>query len=276
MTLNFTKLVASGNDFILLDSRSKNRGLNFKDTAKRLCNRRLGIGADGLLVLEKSKKANVKMRIFNADGSEAEMCGNGARCAAYFLNPKSQIRIETRAGILFAKVNKENVKINLTSPKDIKFDLVINLNKHPLRLNLINTGVPHAVILCEGIEKIDVYHLGRLVRYHKRFKPKGTNVDFVEPKGLKSIKLRTYERGVEEETLACGTGAVASAIIYALKLMKFGLIKENNFNINVDTVSGETLKVSFKLDKNKIKDVWLEGKAKLVHKGQMKLELMKR
>ncbi|MBL7196637.1 MAG: diaminopimelate epimerase [Candidatus Omnitrophica bacterium] len=273
--MNFTKLVASGNDFILLDLRRQNKHLNLRKITKQVCNRKLGIGADGLLVLEKSKRANVKMRIFNADGSEAEMCGNGARCVVYFLmnamsKARSQIRIETKAGILRAQVNQDNVKINMTNPKNIKLDMTIRLKKHPLRFNFINTGVPHTVILCEGIEKMDVHSLGRLIRFHKRFKPAGTNVNFVEPIDLSKIKIRTYERGVEEETLACGTGSVAAAIIYMLKLRKSGLIKEDRCSIEVDTVSGEILKVYFDIYKNKINNVWLEGKARIICKGQVK------
>ena len=137
--MHFTKLVASGNDFILLDLRNKNKIVNLNKITKLICNRKFGIGADGLLVLEKSKKTDVRMRIFNADGSEAEMCGNGARCVAYFI-AKNKISIETKAGVLNAEVNKDNVKINLTEPKNIKLDLTINLNKHPLHVNFVNTG----------------------------------------------------------------------------------------------------------------------------------------
>jgi diaminopimelate epimerase len=270
---SFTKLVASGNDFVLLDLRRKTDGLNLKTIAQNVCHRKFGIGADGLLVLEKSKRADVKMRIFNADGSEAEMCGNGARCVVYFLISdasvgKKQIKIETKAGILKAQANKGSIRINMTDPRNVKLNLMLSLNKHPLRLSFINTGVPHCVILCEGIERIDVHSLGRLIRFHRKFKPAGTNVNFVEPSGLNRIKIRTYERGVEEETLACGTGSVAAAIVYILKLMKAGLVqKENKFNVNVDTVSDETLKVYFEIFKNKICNVWLEGKASMICKG---------
>jgi diaminopimelate epimerase len=206
------------------------------------------------------------MRIFNSDGSEAEMCGNGARCVAYYIS-RSQIKIETKAGILEASVDEDNIKIKMTNPTDIRLNSSIKLNKKSLRFNFINTGVPHAVFLCEGIEKIDVHSLGRLVRYHKEFKPRGTNVNFIEPIGLNFIKIRTYERGVEDETLACGTGSVAAAIIYFLKLKKSRLSKLNFAEINVKTVSGEELKVFFDLFRNKIKNVWLEGKAKMVFTG---------
>ncbi|MFH1622806.1 MAG: diaminopimelate epimerase [Candidatus Omnitrophota bacterium] len=272
--INFTKLVASGNDFILWDLRKKAKDTNLKNVARLLCSRKLGIGADGLLVLEKSRKANVKMRIFNADGSEAEMCGNGARCVAYFISnikteSRRQIKIDTKAGVLSAVVSRENVKINMTDPKNIKINSTIRIKKHSLKFNFINTGVPHVVILCEGIEGIKVSSLGRLVRFHNSFKPAGTNVNFVEPVSADKIKIRTYERGVEEETLACGTGSVASAIIYMLKLIKSGLIKNKNiFKVNVETASSEVLKVNFEIIRNKIKNVWLEGKTRIICKGE--------
>jgi len=276
MKIQFAKLVASGNDFVLLDLRRHGGSLDLKNTAKKICHRKLGIGADGLLVLEKSKKADVKMRIFNADGSEAEMCGNGARCVVYFLanaaarKIKGKVRVDTKAGVLKAESFGSRVKINMTNPKSARQDLKISLSRHQLKLNFINTGVPHAVILCEDIEKINVYSLGRLIRFHKRFKPAGANVNFVEPVGLNRIKIRTYERGVEEETLACGTGSVAGAIIYALKLNKAGLSNAGkSFNIDVDTVSGETLKIYFDVSKNKANNVWLQGSAKIICKGEV-------
>jgi diaminopimelate epimerase len=274
VNINFTKLVASGNDFILVDLRNKYLRSDFRKIAIKICNRRFGIGADGLLVLEKSKRAIARMRIFNSDGSEAEMCGNGARCVVYFLanttpRAKGEIKIETRAGILSAQTGKEEVKINMTQPKNIKLGLTVKLRSHSLKLNFINTGVPHTVILCEGLERIDVFSLGKLIRFHKRFKPAGTNVNFIEPVQLDKIKIRTYERGVEEETLACGTGSVAAAIIYVLKLMAAGLLKKDGeFVTNVITASGETLKIYLKINKNKIKDVWLQGRARVICKGE--------
>jgi len=139
----------------------------------------------------------------------------------------------------------------------------IKLNKRTLRLNFINTGVPHAVIFVEGLDKIDVANLGSQIRHHSRFAPRGTNVDFVEMLSNNSIKIRTYERGVEDETLACGTGAVASSLItsYELRVTSYG-------KINVHTKGGETLRVYFKRDDDKFTDIWLEGKVKIVCKGE--------
>ncbi|MFA5287701.1 MAG: diaminopimelate epimerase, partial [Candidatus Omnitrophota bacterium] len=219
--IKFTKMVASGNDFVVVE--------NNELSAKSVCDRKFGIGADGLLVLGKSRSADIKMRIFNADGSEAEMCGNGARCTAFFavhqLACSKKVSIETKAGIIKAEVNKDIVRIKLTEPKGLNLDIPIKINGRLLRVNFINTGVPHAVIFVSGIDKIDVDNIGRAVRYHKRFSPAGTNVNFVEVLGKDAIRIRTYERGVEGETLACGTGSTAAALVFALKNSVENLVK---------------------------------------------------
>jgi len=255
--VNFTKMVASGNDFVVVDA---NFSLDLTRMARLICDRKFGIGADGLLLLTESKKADIKMRIFNADGSEAQMCGNGARCAALFTG-KQALAIETKAGLIRAKMSDGAVKIKLTDPKEIKLDLPISVSGRELRVNFINTGVPHTVIFVEGLENLDVPRLGREIRFHKQFSPAGTNVDLVEAQDRDIINVRTYERGVEDETLACGTGSVASALIFSLKGARGN-------KINVRTKSGEVLKVNFKKERNKFRDVWLEGKARIVYKGE--------
>lgn len=269
--IEFIKMVASGNDFIVI-SLSRYLVISLEKLAKKMCDRKFGVGADGLLVLEKSKNADIKIRTFNPDGSEAEMCGNGARCIALYStrNPthlrwvpreaRNQIRIETKAGIINSEVNGENVKIKLTDPRDIKLDLPIRLSQRNACVNFINTGVPHVVIFVEGLDKIDVVNLGSQLRYHKKFAPKGTNVDFVEILSNNAIKIRTYERGVEDETLACGTGVVAGALVFSFKT-------DSGNEIKVFTKSGEILKVYFDKKENIFRNVWLEGKAKIVYKG---------
>lgn len=262
----FFKMVASGNDFIVIRS-SGQRAIQLKEFAKIVCDRKYGAGADGLLLLEKSKSADVKMRIFNADGSEAEMCGNGARCTALYASlqstvhsPLKKIKIETKAGMIYSEIAGNIVKIKLTDPKDVKLDLPIKLGKRNIRVNFIDTGVPHAVIFAAGLDNIDVFSLGKAVRNHKKFSPRGTNVDFIEVLEDDAIKVRTYERGVEDETLACGTGSVASALIFAMKTGCRGKVR-------VTTRSKEILGVSFeKKDKN-FENVWLEGEARIVYKG---------
>ena len=270
--IKFTKMVASGNDFVIVELRAKGfpstalgtRGL--RALAGKICDRKYGIGADGLLVLEKSGKAGIKMRIFNADGSEAEMCGNGARCVALWYSARRMahsVKIETKAGIIESRVNGDNVKIKLTNPKGLKLEIPLKVNNRTLHVNFINTGVPHTVIFVEGLDKIDVRNLGRQIRLHKKFSPAGTNVNFVEVLNNNTIRVRTYERGVEDETLACGTGSVASALITSYMLQAPG-----SKCINVRTQSGEVLKVYCKENQNSFSDAWLEGRVNIVYKGE--------
>lgn len=260
--ITFYKLQASGNDFILIDNRKMKIGSGqLKKLARKYCQRKLAVGADGLLVIEPSEKSSFKMKIFNTDGSEAEMCGNGARCAAYWAKSKSLIKFETKAGIIEACLKAKSVGIKLSDPKQIKINIPITVLGRKIHLNFINTGVPQTVIFVEGLDKINVEKIGRAVRFHKKFQPAGTNVNFVELVNNNFIRVRTYERGVEAETLACGTGSVASAIIAGYQFKA----KANNYK--VETKGGEILDVQFRRSNDKIRDVWLKGKADLVYKG---------
>ena len=263
--LNFTKMVGAGNDFIVLKANPKRLNI----LAKRLCDRKTGIGADGMLVLEKSKIADFRMRIFNADGSEAEMCGNGLRCAVLFTGIKRKVKAETIAGIHEGEITaKDRVKVRMEEPRDLKLNFPINVSGREIKINFINTGVPHAVVLVEGLGKIDVESLGSQIRYHDEFKPKGSNVNFIEVTDGNNIKIRTYERGVEGETLACGTGSVAAAIISSLKAVPrlCSGQEDSKFKVDVHTRGG-ILKVEFQKIGNKIKNVYLEGEAKIVFQG---------
>jgi diaminopimelate epimerase len=255
--IKFTKMVASGNDFIVIDKKISG---GIPSLARSLCDRKFGIGADGLILLDKIKEADTRMRIFNADGSEAEMCGNGARCAVLF-GRKVKARLFTKAGLIKAELKRDRVRIKLTEPKGIKLDIPLKVSGRLIRVNFINTGVPHAVVFVNGIDNIDVENIGRLIRFHGKFAPAGTNVDFVEIKSNDLIAIRTYERGVEDETLACGTGSVAAGLVFALKSGLDGLVK-------VRTRGGEELKVYFKKYNKNFRDVWLEGSAKIVYKGE--------
>jgi diaminopimelate epimerase len=254
--LKFVKLVASGNDFILPESAPKT---GLPRLARKLCDRKFGIGADGMLILEPSKKADVRMRIFNADGSEAEMCGNGCRSVVHYLGRKS-VSVETKAGIIEGRLAKGVVSIRLTDPRGLIEEVPLNIRGRILKATFIDTGVPHTVIFAEGLEAIRVLDLGRMVRNHENFSPKGTNVDFIEPLSNNAIRVRTYERGVEDETLACGTGSVAAALVFALKTDFHGPVA-------VHTRSGEVLKVYFRKQADLFRDVWLEGRATLVFRG---------
>ncbi len=266
--IEFTKMVASGNDFVVIDPATPLGQLN--KLAQRLCDRKFGIGADGILVLEKSPKADIRMRIFNPDGSEAEMCGNGARCTALYTSIKRKakgVKLQTGAGLVDSAVEGDNVKIHLTDPRDIKLDIPLKLNGRTIKANSINTGVPHAVIFVHGLNTINIVPIGRQVRQHKQFAPAGTNADFVEVTDDTHIALRTYERGVEDETLACGTGTVASCLISALKSGLMG----SGQTINAATRSGEVLKVHFDRIGAKFTNVWLEGRARFVFTGRITL-----
>ncbi len=275
----FRKLVAAGNDFVLIDNRAhrfvSQRAL--AAFARKMCERKFGAGADGLLVVERSRRADFRMRIFNADGSEAEMCGNGARCFALHcagMKKKKDLdlTIETLAGIVHAQVRAEQVKINLPPPKGLKLDIPIRIAglKRKMRVHCIDTGVPHTVVFVQGIDEIDVYAIGREIRYHKAFAPRGTNVDFVEVLNDHFVEVRTYERGVEGETLACGTGSVASALITGYTLARTAAVQTAGAVkkvFQVQTRSGEVLTIYFTLSGNVVTDVWLQGKAESVYEG---------
>jgi diaminopimelate epimerase len=261
----FYKSTGCGNDFIIFDNREGEIPTT-SEFIKKVCERKFGIGGDGVLFIEKSHRSDFKMRIFNPDGSEAELCGNGARCIASVAkrlgvctdNPS----FETGAGVLSASIAGDTVKVSLPHPTETALNLRLPIDgKNGRSLHFINTGVPHTVMLVNDVLSVDVQGLGSKIRHHPRFQPNGTNVDFVEIKDSKSIKLRTYERGVENETLACGTGAVASACITAL------LGHTNPPVIEVEVMGGETLKIYFVITKGKIEDLFLEGRVQILFKG---------
>ena len=271
--IEFFKASASGNDFIIIDrfrlrtaaSRAANNRL-----AKALCRRKLSVGADGLLLIEPSRICDFKMRIFNPDGKEAEMCGNGSLCAAlYALKQKvcgRQMKIETRAGILEARVSRELVKIKFSRPKDLRLNFDLSVGGRRQNLNYINTGVPHTVCFVKDLDKIRVAESGKQMRYHPEFQPTGANADFVQVISRARIRLRTYERGVEEETLSCGTGAVAAAIITVYEMQNN---PRGKFKVKVDTRSGQALNVYFEIAGEKIAQVYLEGPAQIIYRGRI-------
>ncbi|MBI5143622.1 MAG: diaminopimelate epimerase [Candidatus Omnitrophica bacterium] len=266
--IRFTKAVATGNDFIIVDNRSASiLKSKLAALAKRVCERKWSIGADGMLVIERSEAADFKMRIFNPDGSEAEMCGNGSRCIALYAKNNriagKAMTIATLAGVLNATVKGDTVKVKLPDPRDIKWNLCLIIHKCPYKVNFVNTGVPHVVYFVDDLNKVDVRDLGSHMRGHKEFSPEGANADFVKVINKHHIKVRTYERGVEDETLACGTGAVASAVISAES-------EKLESPITVQTRGGEKLKVYFELVEGYFRNVYLEGAAKLVYEGVMK------
>ena len=258
-----------GNDFIIIDNSSGDISKSWSERASVWCRRHISIGADGLLIIEPSSTADFRLRIFNADGSEAEMCGNGARCAAAFASrndiAKSRMTMETEAGIVGATVQDNVAAIQLTNPSSPEDQDLLDIDGESIPFYFINSGVPHTVIFREGVAEIpanEVARSGRAVRIHPAFEPAGTNVDFVEVIEPGRIRVRTYERGVEEETLACGTGAVASAIISS----RFKGAGDSPIQVEMP---GGILIVDFKNRGNSFEDVWLKGKVEFVYEGRM-------
>ena len=335
--ITFTKMVATGNDFIVVDTRSlssslqvpmrrgqdsglklKNSELRIEDLgliAQRLCERKRSIGADGLLIIEDSERADCRMRVFNPDGTEVDMCGNGVRCVALYVSESSktanpvrsnsirqnagallarickEVKIETCAGIISAEIAEvevvnptrskasavtalpwseasNGVKIKTTDPEGLRLNFDIEVEGVVYKANFVNTGVPHVVYFVKDLDKIDIVKIGRATRLHSEFAPDGTNANFINiDKGV--LYMRTYERGVEDETLACGTGAVASSIISCA----LGRLSPP---VDVRTRGGE-LKIDFDFKKVKkgdgsifvVKDVYLEGEARIVYQGEV-------
>jgi len=219
MTLSFWKMNGAGNDFVMLDNRDLSLALTGEQIA-RLCDRHRGIGADGLLLVEPATAGgDFKMRYYNADGGEAEMCGNGARCFGRFVNrlhddSLTHFCFETLAGMISAEFEGDQVRINMSAPFDLKLAQPLDVAGESLTVHSVNTGVPHAVVFYDDVEPVAIRPLGAGLRYHTAFAPKGTNANFVQVLAPQHIRIRTYERGVEDETLACGTGMVACALIH--------------------------------------------------------------
>jgi diaminopimelate epimerase len=256
MKIQFMKMSGSGNDFILVDHRKPLLDVKrMKKFAQKVCRRRVSVGADGIIFIERSKQADFKWRFFNADGSEAEMCGNGGRCAARFAYLKgiagSSLTFETLAGILSAHVNGRRVKLEMTKPYGLKLDEKISIKGKRARISSIDTGVPHAVLFLKSLEDVDVVRMGRSIRYN-----------FVKVESSSRLSVRTYERGVEDETLACGTGAVASALIAAFK----GLVKSP---VSIKTSGGEILTVHFEIEGRRVKKVFFEGDVHIIYEAEM-------
>ncbi len=267
--MRFVKSVASGNDFIILVEEELEHPLSSEDVIA-LCRPKYGISADGILLLSFLGGNRVRMRIINSDGSEAEMCGNGSRCAVRFASERlgsNEIVLETLAGEVLGWYYPETkrAKVRLTKPKDMSRGISIDCSWGSCSIDYIDTGVPHAIVFVDDIENEDVFSKGRELRYHPYFQPRGTNVDFVKILGPNRIRVRTYERGVEDETLSCGTGSVASAV---LSLMAMG--KREDCEVEVLTQGGEVLKVEVRFDRDgNVDSVYLEGEVRFPFVGEV-------
>jgi diaminopimelate epimerase len=268
--IDFYKMSGSGNDFILVDNRASIIEAEVApELARNLCRRKISVGADGLILIENDDEVDFRWTFFNADGSKAEMCGNGGRCVARLANILgvcgSSLSFRTLAGIIRAEVSGSRVKLQMTEPHDLRLDMELELNGQRFNTHFINTGVPHTVFILDGpdiLEQQEVVGQGRKVRFHSEFAPAGTNVNFIAVLGEQALALRTYERGVEDETLACGTGATAVALVGAAK----GMVKPP---VDVHTRSGETLTIYFDPKKGLPQEVYMEGETTVIYQGRL-------
>jgi diaminopimelate epimerase len=262
--LRFSKMNGAGNDFVMIDNRVGDLHLA-PDQIAKICDRHRGVGADGVLVLERaSNGADFRMRYYNADGGEAEMCGNGARCFARYASqvagPKEQLSFETPAGVIGATLQGELVRLEMSEPKDLRLGISVPLGDRQVAAHFVNSGVPHVVVPVDDLDNVDVRELGSAIRRHELFAPKGANVNFLKERGERQIAIRTYERGVEDETLACGTGVVASALIFAA-------LKNGSGPIGVLVRGGNELEVGFDKAGDQFRNVTLTGPADFVFEG---------
>jgi len=282
----FMKFSGAGNDFIVVDNRTR-----VMDPGKvpafvaSVCTRHLSVGADGLIFIEKSPKAHFRWRYYNNDGREADFCGNGARCVARFAYLKrvapKKMRFEGAAGVVEAMVDGERVTVRVPDPTGLRLNIRLDIPPHRRRKtdlaappspghqmgmalegHAITTGVPHFVYFVHDTSTAEVIGLGRQIRRHAAFKPAGTNVDFVEVVDQHTIRIRTYERGVENETLACGSGAIAAALIAAV-------VHKVESPVSVVPLSRSPLAVSFRMDGPRFTDITLAGEARAVYEGSM-------
>jgi diaminopimelate epimerase len=273
--IEFYKMSGAGNDFILVDDRSG--VFDFPDVGaavRKLCTRGISIGADGVILIEEPGAAGVdfRWRFYNSDGSAADMCGNGARCAARFsfllgISGKT-VSFLTGAGIVKGEVlGSGHVRIAMTDPAGMRLDEKVSIGGADIAYDFVDTGVPHAVVTVTDVDGVDVDGLGRKIRNHAAFGAEGANVNFIAVAGKDTIRLRTFERGVEAETLACGTGSVAAAVTSFLK----GKVKPP---VTVIPTSLIGLVVDFKSDGHQIRGVSLTGEARVVYRGRFNGEAL--
>ena len=263
----FYKMSGSGNDFIIIDNTERKYDhLKTPDFISAVCRRKISVGADGLIFIEPSEKCDFSWRFFNSDGSEAEMCGNGGRCAARFAFihgiADAAMKFDTIAGIIYAEVKAGGVKIQLPDIADREKTIELEIDGQHISVHCLNTGVPHAIIFVKDTETVDVKELGAKIRFHEYFQPSGTNVNFVSQGSENVLNIRTYERGVEDETFACGTGSVAAALV----AFAFDMVQSP---VELRTRGGDMLKVFADVAFPPFTTVCLEGGAAVVMEGHL-------
>jgi diaminopimelate epimerase len=262
--LRFTKATGVGNDFVILDNRGGLLNGLERKIAVTLCDRHYGVGADGILLLHKSTRADFGMEYYNADGSHGGMCGNGGRCLAMYAYQQgvvgSSMRFEALDYIYRASVTEGKVRLFMKAPSGLREGIIVDVAGTGIQGDFIDTGAPHFVVLCKSLDGLDVTGVGRTLRHDPEFQPDGTNVDFVEVCGEQELSVRTYERGVEAETLACGTGSVAATVVARAR-------RGVRTPVTVTVRSGESVLVDIPRSGDAGEDVWLEGKARMLFTG---------
>lgn len=271
MKLKFTKMHGAGNDFIMIDDRDLTVPFEDYERMASIAARRTGIGCEGIILVQPSDRADFRMRFLNPDGTEVELCGNGARCVAKFAQSlgivKKSMTMETMAGIVDAEILDDGVKLWMPDPSKRRYDLTVTAAGIDFAGHALAIGCPHFVVPlpADKLDTFDVEHYGALLRQHDAFAPEGINVDFVSYTLPNKIRVRTYERGVEAESGACGTGAVAAAVVGAERA---GMI----LPVEVSTSSGFVLKIDGDWRTGRCTGMTLTGPAQFVYTGEIDLD----
>ena len=260
MKIEFYKYQGTGNDFVILENRDNTYDNLTTEQVKHICNRRFGVGADGLMLLSKHDKLDFEMIYFNADGNKSSMCGNGGRCLVQFAKNQGMYKVTYH---FMAIDGPHEAEIDMRDIIRLKMQDVNKVDYHS-GYALLNTGSPHFVKFSNNVEDIDVVETGREIRYSKAFEKEGINVNFVETTDEDSIYVRTYERGVEDETLSCGTGVTAAALMTAHNAIGFN-------RVEVKTPGGNLSVEYNKIDEEHFENIWLCGPAELVYKGTIEI-----
>ena len=260
--MKFTKISATGNDFILFDNRNGQIKDDEHNFFHRVCQRRLSVGADGILLIKDSDKHDFSLLYINSDGNIGEMCGNGARAAAYYAQQKNiashQVTFDVLSVLYKAEIIDNGVRLSMPPPVEIKMKPDVVEESFLEEGGYLNVGVPHYVLFADDIDNLNIVEIGRKYRHHQAFQPWGTNTNFVQIIGKQKLNIRTYERGVEDETFACGTGTISSAIVANKQ-------KGLKTPIQVEAKGG-TLIVDFNDD---LQNLTLTGKVRIVYEGEL-------
>lgn len=266
--ISFSKLSASGNDFIVIDNRKGIFSETAGELATRVCARRYSVGADGLILVQNSERASIRVRYFNPDGSEFETCGNGGRSAVRFAYLSgmcdSKMTIETNVGIIDAEVAGDMVKLKFVGPSEVRLNQKLVVHGKEMIGHYVKLGDPHFVIYPNEFPTGTIVPLAREIRYHETLAPGGANVHFIDVLSRQKLRIRTYEKGVEDETLACGSGCISASIATFLQ-------KQTDPPITFEPYSGIPVKVHFQPGGD-FQDLYLEGDARLIYHGELSSE----